>query len=157
MKSSEKIIEKHFWFRLIQSTFRHHSTETALLKVMTSIQTLTTNGSIWPERNLCRHEKPLDRLEKWVDLSGTVSCWVRSYLDEINRLCRFHGDCRPESFHVIRSVSELRFWTSAVLSVLVASVWIRSRTLIMFRIADDTLLHAGPSPNQCGPSDILCR
>lgn len=78
-------------FNTFQSGFRpHHSTETALIKVVNDIllNTDSSKTSVLVLLDLSAafdtvdHNLLLDRLEKWVGLSGTVLNWFRSYLED---------------------------------------------------------------------------
>ena len=92
-----KIIEKAVYhqmnkcFDVFQSGFRqHHSTETALLKVLNDIHLNTDSGKssvlvlldLSAAFDTVDHNILLDRFANWVGLSGTVLNWFESYLKE---------------------------------------------------------------------------
>ena len=77
-------------FDLYQSGFReHHSTETALIKVVNDIRTNNDAGKttvlmlldLSAAFDTVDHHILLHTLEHWVGLSGTVLSWLRSYLE----------------------------------------------------------------------------
>ena len=79
------ILDKH------QSGFRqHHSTETALIKVLNDIRMNSDTGQstvlvlldLSAAFDTIDHAILLDRLENWVGLSGAVLQWFRSYLQD---------------------------------------------------------------------------
>ena len=78
-------------FDVFQSGFRqHHSTETALLKVLNDIHLNTDSGKssvlvlldLSAAFDTVDHNILLDRFANWVGLSGTVLNWFESYLKE---------------------------------------------------------------------------
>ena len=98
-----KIIEKVAYLQLnsfltsndlldkLQSGFRpHHSTETALTKVINDIRMNSDSGKntilvlldLSAAFNTIDQSILLDRLENWVGLSGLVLQWFRSYLQD---------------------------------------------------------------------------
>ena len=78
-------------FDVFQSGFRqHHSTETALDKVLNDIHLNTESGKssvlvlldLSAAFDTVDHNILLDRFANWVGLSGTVLNWFESYLKE---------------------------------------------------------------------------
>ncbi len=74
----------------LQSGFRaHHSTETALIKIINDIHFNSDSGKISvlvlldlsAAFDTIDHNILLERLENWVGLSGMVLKWFRSYLE----------------------------------------------------------------------------
>ncbi len=83
------IIEQNHIFKKFQSGFcKHHSTETALLKVTNDLLMNADAGlcSVFVLLNLSsafdtvNHAILLHRLQHWVGISGTVLSWFKSYL-----------------------------------------------------------------------------
>ena len=78
-------------FDVFLSGFRpHHSTETALFKVLNDIHSNTDSGKmsvvvlldLSAAFDTVDHNILLDQLENWVGLSGTTLKWFKSYLNE---------------------------------------------------------------------------
>ena len=78
-------------FDKFQSGFRpHHSTETALIRMLNNIRLNTDSGKVSvlvlldlsAAFDTVDHSIFLNRLETWAGLSGTVLKWFRSYLEE---------------------------------------------------------------------------
>ncbi|KAK0152333.1 hypothetical protein N1851_006244 [Merluccius polli] len=77
-------------FDKFQSGFRpHHSTETALIRVLNDIRLNSDSGKVSVlvlldlSADTVDHSILLNRLETWAGLSGTVLKWFRSYLEEL--------------------------------------------------------------------------
>ncbi|KAI2647852.1 RNA-directed DNA polymerase from mobile element jockey [Labeo rohita] len=150
-----------------QSGFRpHHSTETALIKIINDIRLNSDSGkiSVLVLLNLSAafdtvdHNILLERLENWVGLSGMALNWFRSYLE-------------GRGYYV--SIGEHKSkWTSmtcgvpqgSILAPLLFSLYMLPLSLIMRKnqiayhsYADDTQIYLALSPNDYSPIDSLCQ
>ncbi len=77
-----------------QSGFRSgHSTETALVRVLKDLLIIADSGACGflvlldhsaAFDTIC-HSILLDRLHRWIDLSGTVLSWFKSYLSQLSQ------------------------------------------------------------------------
>ncbi len=87
-----KYLNSNGYLDNFQSGFRaHHSTETALIKIINYIRFNSDSGKISvlvlldlnAAFDTVDHNILLERLENWVGLSGMVLKWFRSYLEGI--------------------------------------------------------------------------
>ncbi len=150
----------------VQSGFRvHHSTETALIKIINDIRFNSDSGKISvlvlldlsAAFDIVDHNILLERLENWVGLSGMALKWFRSYIE-------------GRGYYV--SIGEHKSkWTSmtcgvpqgSILAPLLFSLYMLRLSQIMRKnqiayhsYADDTQIYLALSPNDYSPSDSLC-
>ncbi len=146
--------------------FSHHSTETALIKITNDIRLNSDFGTISllilldisTAFDTVVYNIPLQRLEKWVRMSGMVHKWFRSYLE-------------GRGYYV--SIGEhTSQWTSmtceipqgSILAPLLFSLYMlplsqmmRMNQISFYSYADDTQIYLALSPNDYNPIDSLCQ
>ncbi|KAI2645507.1 RNA-directed DNA polymerase from mobile element jockey [Labeo rohita] len=144
----------------------HHSTETALVKIINDIRLNSDSGKISVLVRLdlsaafdtVDHNILLERLENWVRLSGMALNWFRSYLE-------------GRGYYVSTGEHQSK-WTSmtcrvpqgSVLAPLLFSLYMLPLSQIMRKNqiayhshADDTQIYLALSPNDYSPIDSLCQ
>jgi len=94
-------LESHQLMPLLQSAYRrHHSTETALLKVLSDVLTAADDKKVTllalldlsPAFDCVDHNILLSTLQSRFGLDGIVLAWIRSFLsDRVQRVC--FGGC----------------------------------------------------------------
>lgn len=109
-------------FDKFQSGFRpHHSTETALIKVLNDIRLNADSGKVSVLVLLdlsvafdsVDHSIMLNRLETWAGLSGTVLEWFRSFLEERSYFVTI-GSYQSDRVAMTWSSSGVSPWTPSV-------------------------------------------
>ncbi len=154
-------------FDKFQSGFRpHHSTETALIRVLNDIRMNTDSGKVSvlvlldlsAAFDTVDHSILLNRLETWAGLSGTVLEWFRSYLEERSYFVTI-GSYQSDRVALTCGVPQ-----GSVLGPLLFSVYmlplgqiLQNSNVNYHSYADDTQIYLALSPDDCSPIESLCH
>ncbi len=150
-----------------QSGFRvHHSTETALIKIINDIRFNSDSGKISvlvlldlsAAFDTVDHNIHLERLENWVGLSGMALKWFRSYLEGRGYFVSI-GEHKSKWTSMTCGVPQ-----GSILALLLFSLYMLPLSQIMRKnqiayhsYADDTQIYLALSPNDYSPIDSLCQ
>lgn len=153
-------------FDKFQSGFRpHHSTETALIRVLNDIRLNTDSGRVSvlvlldlsAAFDTVDHSIMLNRLETWAGLSGTVLDWFRSYLEERSYFVTI-GSNQSDQVAMTCGVPQ-----GSVLGPLLFSLYmlplgqiLQNSKVNYHSYADDTQIYLALSPDDCSPIESLC-
>ncbi|KAL0152092.1 hypothetical protein M9458_052599, partial [Cirrhinus mrigala] len=142
-----KYLNSNGYLDNFQSGFRpHHSTETALVKIINDIRLNSDSGKISVLELLdlsaafdtVDHNILLERLENWVGLSGMALNWFRSYLE-------------GRGYYVSIGEHQSKFY------MLPLSQIMTKNQIAYHSCADDTQIYLALSPNDYSPIDSLCQ
>lgn len=158
-------LTKNNRFDIYQSGFRkHHSTETALVKVFNDIRINTDHGKstvlvlldLSAAFDTVDHDILLERLESWAGLSGTALNWFKSYLKNRNFYVSI-SQFSSQNIEITCGVPQ-----GSILGPLLFSIYMLplSQIITTYNInyhnyADDTQLYISMSPGDVEPIQTL--
>ncbi len=144
----------------------HHSTETALIKIINDIHFNSDTGKISvlvlldlsAVFDTVDHNILLQRLENWVGRSGMVHKWFRSYLEGRGYYANI-GEHKSKWTSMTCGVPQGSILLPLFFSLymLPLSQIMRKNQIAFHSYADDTQIYLTVSPNDYSPIDSLCQ